>query len=97
VIHLETSDLILLLISALAPFVTAILAARSWTSGQKGGLTAVLCLAISLVANWQAGTLELVPILTAYLAALGAAQTAWLVQRPVDVLGAVEKTILPRS
>jgi len=93
---LENSDLIILLISALAPFVTAVLAAKSWSSGQKGGMTAALCLVISLVANQQAGTLELVPILTAYLAALGAAQTAWLVQRPVDVLGAVENNILVR-
>ncbi len=93
---MDNTDLIVLLISALAPFVTAILAAKSWTSGQKGGLTAVLCLAIALVANWHAGTLDLVPILTAYLAALGAAQTAWLVQRPVDVLGAVENNILVR-
>ncbi len=90
------ADLIMLLIAALTPVVTAILAATSWTSGQKGGLTAILCLAISLAANWHAGTLELVPILTAYLAALGAAQTAWLVQRPVDVLGAVENNILAR-
>ena len=93
---MENSDLIILLISALAPFVTAVLAAKSWSSGQKGGMTAALCLVISLVANQQAGTLELVPILTAYLAALGAAQTAWLVQRPVDVLGAVENNILVR-
>ena len=93
---MENSDLIILLISALAPFVTAILAARSWSSEQKGGLTAILCLVISLVANWYTGTMELVPILTAYLAAVGAAQMAWLVQRPADVLGTVQNTILPR-
>lgn len=93
---MENSDLIILLISALAPFVTAVLAAKSWSSGQKGGMTAALCLVISLVANWYAGTMDLVPILTAYLAALGAAQTAWLVQRPVDVLGTVENNLLAR-
>ena len=93
---MENGDLILLLVSALAPLVTAILAARHWSSGQKGGMTALICLAISLVANWHMGTLALVPVLTAYLAALGAAQTAWLVQRPADVLGKINTTILDR-
>lgn len=92
---MEQSDLIMLLVSALAPFVTAILAARSWSSGQKGILTAGLCLVIALVASWQDGSLSLAPVLTSYLAALGAAQTLWLIQRPADVLGKVNEVIAP--
>ncbi len=92
---MEQSELIMLIVSALAPFVTAVLAAVGASSTRKALITAAICLLISLVANWQAGTLDLVPIITAYVAAIGSAQTLWLVQKPVDLLGKLNRTVAP--
>ncbi len=92
---MTTTQLVILLIAAATPFISAILAAARDSSTAKAVIAAVLCLVIAIVANLIDGSFGVTAVLVSYLEAIGAAQTAWMVQIPVNLTGKLNENVVP--
>ena len=92
---MTTTQLVILLIAAVTPFVSAILAAANDSGTVKAVIAAVLCLIVAIAANLINDTFSVTAVLTAYLEAIGAAQTAWMVQIPIDLAGKLNENVAP--